>query len=75
MSLKNHIYMYSKSQIEKWPDKVYFKIYSAQLVYVCTSKLKILWIKNGDAYRDGNKGPETRFNKVYTHSSRAEQVP
>ena len=25
-------------------------------------------------YRDGNKIPETRFNKVYTHSSRTEQA-
>ena len=30
-----------------------------------TSKLKILWIENGDNYRDGNKSMETR-NSMYT---------
>ena len=35
-----------------------------------TSKLKIL----NNNYRDGNKSPETRFNKVSTHSSKTEQA-
>ena len=42
-------------------------------IYNITSKLKILWIKNW-RYRDGNKSPETRFNKEYVHSSKTEQA-
>ena len=31
-------------------------------------------LKNGDNYRDGNKSPETIFNKVYAHGSKTEQA-